>query len=138
MPVIVWVHGGGWKDGNKNWRRAVPLVPKGYAVANINYRLSQDAVFPAQIEDCKAAIRWLRANAAKYRLDPDHVGVWGPSAGGHLVALLGTTAGVKELEGSGAISTSRAASSASSIGSAPRTWPLWAGGTTSRTPRSPG
>ena len=70
-------------------------------MASINYRLSQHAVFPAQIEDCKAAIRWLRANAAKYHLDPDHIGVWGASAGGHLVALLGTTGGVKELEGTG-------------------------------------
>ena len=65
----------------------------------INYRFSQHALFPAQIEDCKAAIRWLRANAAKYHLDPDHIGVWGASAGGHLVALLGTTGGVKEFEG---------------------------------------
>ena len=70
-------------------------------MASINYRLSQHAVFPAQIEDCKAAIRWLRANAAKYHLDPDHIGVWGASAGGHLVAMLGTTGGVKELEGKG-------------------------------------
>jgi acetyl esterase/lipase len=101
LPVIVWVHGGGWYEGDKDWRRAVPLVPKGYAVANINYRLSQDAIFPAQIEDCKAAIRWLRSNAAKYNLDPDHIGAWGPSAGGHLVALLGTTGNVKELEGTG-------------------------------------
>jgi acetyl esterase/lipase len=101
LPIIVWVHGGGWKDGNKDWRRAVPLVPKGYAVANINYRLSQHAVFPAQIEDCKAAVRWLRANAKKFGLDPDHIGAWGPSAGGHLVALLGTTGGIKELEGTG-------------------------------------
>ena len=101
LPVIVWVHGGGWKDGDKDWRRAVPLVPKGYAVANINYRLSQQAIFPAQIEDCKAAIRWLRANAHTYNIDPNHIGAWGPSAGGHLVALLGTTGGVKELEGTG-------------------------------------
>ena len=79
----------------------MPLAAKGYAVASINYRLSQHAVFPAQIEDCKAAIRWLRANAAKYHLDPDHIGVWGASAGGHLVALLGTTGSVKELEGKG-------------------------------------
>ena len=77
------------------------MVGKGYAVAGINYRLSQHALFPAQIQDCKAAIRWLRANAAKYNLDSDHIGVWGVSAGGHLVALLGTTGGVKELEGKG-------------------------------------
>jgi dienelactone hydrolase len=77
------------------------MTPTVYAVANINYRLSQHAVFPAQIEDCKTAIRWLRANAKKFGLDPDHIGAWGPSAGGHLVALLGTTGGVKELEGTG-------------------------------------
>ncbi len=99
LPVVVWIHGGGWQGGSKEGCPAVPLAAKGYAVASINYRLSQHAVFPAQIEDCKAAIRWLRANAVKYHLDPDHVGVWGESAGGHLVALLGTTGGVKDLEG---------------------------------------
>ena len=87
--------------GSKENCQAVPLIAKGYAVASINYRLSQHAIFPAQIEDCKAAIRWLRANAKKYNLDPDHIGVWGASAGGHLVALLGTTGNVKELEGHG-------------------------------------
>ena len=77
LPVIVWIHGGGWEGGGKEDCHAVPLVGKGYAVASINYRLSQHALFPAQIEDCKAAIRWLRANAKKYSLDPDHIGVWG-------------------------------------------------------------
>jgi len=101
LPLVVWVHGGGWQGGSKEGCPAVWLTAKGYAVASINYRFSQHAVFPAQIEDCKAAIRWLRANAAKYHLDPDHVGVGGDSAGGHLVALLGTTGGVKDLEGSG-------------------------------------
>ena len=101
LPLIVWIHGGGWQAGSKEGCPAVFLVAKGYAVASINYRLSQHAVFPAQIEDCKAAIRWLKANAAKYHIDPEHVGVWGGSAGGHLVALLGTTAGAKDLEGNG-------------------------------------
>ncbi len=77
------------------------MLGHGYATASINYRLSNEAIFPAQIEDCKAAVRFLRANAKKYNLDPDHIGVWGASAGGHLVALLGTTGDVKELEGSG-------------------------------------
>jgi acetyl esterase/lipase len=99
LPVIVWVHGGGWRRGSKDRCPALPLSAKGYAVASINYRLSQHAAFPAQIEDCKAAIRWLRANAKKHNLDADHIGVWGASAGGHLVALLGTTCGMKELEG---------------------------------------
>ena len=101
LPVIVYVHGGGWTRGDKTNGPAFPFAAKGYVVASINHRFSQHAVFPAQIHDCKAAIRWLRANASKYGLDPDHVGVWGSSSGGHLVALLGTTAGVKELEGPG-------------------------------------
>jgi len=100
-PIIVWIHGGGWYAGGKEDCPAVPLVTKGYAVASINYRFSQHALFPAQIEDCKAAIRWLRANAKRYNLDAGHMGVWGASAGGHLVALLGTTGGVKKLEGTG-------------------------------------
>jgi acetyl esterase/lipase len=100
-PVIVWIHGGAWLAGNKDGCPATGFVPQGYAVASINYRLSQHAVFPAQIEDCKAAIRWLRAHAKEYHLDPDHIGVWGASAGGHLVALLGTSGDVKELEGKG-------------------------------------
>jgi acetyl esterase/lipase len=101
LPIIVWIHGGGWRNGSKDRPPGVSMVSNGYAVASINYRLSQHAVFPAQIEDCKAAIRWLRANADKYHLDSDHIGVWGASAGGHLVALLGTTGSIKELEGTG-------------------------------------
>jgi acetyl esterase/lipase len=101
-PVIVWIHGGGWQAGSKdNPGGALPYVARGYAVASINYRLSQHATYPAQIEDCKAAIRWLRASARTYNLDPEHIGAWGASAGGHLAALLGTTGGVKELEGQG-------------------------------------
>jgi acetyl esterase/lipase len=101
LPVIVWIHGGAWQAGSKENPHGLAMVPRGYALASINYRLSQHAVFPAQIQDCKAAIRWLRANAPKYHLDGEHIGVWGASAGGHLVALLGTTGGVKELEGAG-------------------------------------
>ena len=101
LPVVVWIHGGGWQGGSKEGCPAIQFVGKGYAAASINYRFSQHAIFPAQIEDCKAAIRWLRANAKKYDLDANHIGVWGASAGGHLVALLGTTGSVKELEGTG-------------------------------------
>ena len=100
LPLVVWVHGGAWRTGSKDGGGpALPLLARGYAVASINYRLSQHAAFPAQIHDCKAAVRWLRANAKEHRLDPDRIGVWGGSAGGHLVALLGTTAGHKGLEG---------------------------------------
>jgi acetyl esterase/lipase len=100
LPLVIWVHGGAWLAGSKNGGNpAMPLLDKGYAVASINYRSSQQAIFPAQIEDCKAAVRFLRANAKKYNLNPDAFGVWGASAGGHLVALLGTSGDVKELEG---------------------------------------
>jgi acetyl esterase/lipase/enterochelin esterase-like enzyme len=102
LPVIVWIHGGAWMGGSKDGGvPALPLVGEGYAVASINYRLSQHAAFPAQIEDCKAAIRWLRANAGTYNLDSARIGVWGASAGGHLVALLGASGGVRDLEGKG-------------------------------------
>ncbi|PYJ18845.1 MAG: hypothetical protein DME96_00530 [Verrucomicrobia bacterium] len=101
LPVIVWIHSGGWSRGRKERCPAVTLVQDGYAVASIDYRLTTTAPFPAQIEDCKAAVRWLRANASTYHLDPDHIGVWGHSAGGHLAALLGTSGGVRELEGTG-------------------------------------
>jgi len=100
LPLLIWVHGGGWQNGSKDG--CPPLragyTDRGYAVASINYRLSGHATFPAQIEDCKAAIRWLRANAKKYNLDPKRFGVWGSSAGGHLVALIGTSGGVKEFD----------------------------------------
>ena len=101
LPVIVCVHGGPWDEGSKERCPAVTLVQYGYAMASIDYRLTRIALFPAQIEDCKAAVRWLRANASTYNLDPDRIGVWGYSSGGHLAALLGTTGGVPELEGSG-------------------------------------
>jgi acetyl esterase/lipase len=103
LPVIVWIHGGGWRAGSKNLASngiQVRQASRGYAVASINYRLSDVAKHPAQVEDCKAAIRWLSANAVQYNLDTGHIGVWGSSAGGHLVAMLGTSGGVDSLEGS--------------------------------------
>ncbi len=107
FPLVVWVHGGAWSAGSKAGAGpAVKLLDHGYAVAAVNYRLSQHAVFPAQIEDCKAALRHLRENAKKYKLDADHIGVWGSSAGGHLVALLGTSGDVKELDGGKDVKTS--------------------------------
>jgi len=95
LPLVVYVHGGGWKGGSKQGCPAVVYVGRGYAAASVEYRFSQKAVFPAQIQDCQAAIRWLRANSKKYNIDPDHIGVWGGSAGGHLVSLLGTSGGKK-------------------------------------------
>jgi acetyl esterase/lipase len=99
LPLVVWVHGGGWSAGSRRNPPAGPLLKHGFAVASVEYRFSQEAKFPAQIEDCKAALRWLRANAGTYHIDPDRVGIWGSSAGGHLVAMLGATGGVTELDG---------------------------------------
>jgi acetyl esterase/lipase len=98
LPLIIWIHGGGWQNGSKDRPTGLQFLRDGYALASINYRLSGHAIFPAQIEDCKAAVRWLRTNARKYRVDPNRFGVWGASAGGHLVAMLGTTGGVKEFD----------------------------------------
>lgn len=99
QPLVIWIHGGGWKNGDKAQNPALGLLREGFAVASLNYRLSGDAQFPAQIEDCKAAVRFLRGNAKQYGLDPQRFGAWGSSAGGHLVALLGTSGEVVELEG---------------------------------------
>jgi acetyl esterase/lipase len=102
VPLIVWIHGGGWQSGDKQLGpNSHPLryARNGYAVASINYRLSDEAIFPAQIYDAKAAIRWLRANAAQYNLDVTRFGAWGQSAGGHLASLVGTSGDVKNLEG---------------------------------------
>jgi acetyl esterase/lipase len=100
-PVVVWIFGGGFRVPGKDKQAGLAswLAEHGYAVAAIDYRMSYEALFPAQLHDCKAAVRWLRANRERYRLDERRVGAWGASSGGHLAAMLGTTAGVKELEG---------------------------------------
>jgi acetyl esterase/lipase len=98
LPLIIWVHGGAWQGGSKENPPALRFLQRGYAVASLNYRLSQHAIFPAQIEDCKAAVRWLRAHAGENNLDPQRFAVWGASAGGHLAALLGTAGDVKALD----------------------------------------
>jgi acetyl esterase/lipase len=97
-PLIVAIHGGAFRMGSKESEPAGAFVARRFAVAAINYRLSQHAVFPAQIEDCKAAVRWLRANAARYGYDSERVASYGGSAGGHLAAMLGTAGDVKALE----------------------------------------
>jgi acetyl esterase/lipase len=101
FPVIVAIHGGAWMHGDKADTQNLPMLEglkRGYAVVCVNYRLSEEAQFPCQIYDCKAAMRYIRANAAAYYLDANRIGAWGSSAGGHLVALLGTTSRVKKLE----------------------------------------
>ena len=99
-PVIIWVHGGAWRAGSKDRVPVTGLLDHGFAIASVDYRLSPVAKFPAQIHDIKAAIRFLRAHAAKYDFNPDHFIVAGSSAGGHLAALLGVSNGVVPLEGS--------------------------------------
>ncbi|MEW6506720.1 MAG: alpha/beta hydrolase fold domain-containing protein [Bacteroidota bacterium] len=99
FPVVVWIHGGAWMSGSKSNVNGLYLLNHGFAVVSINYRLTDEAIFPAQIHDCKGAVRWLRANAQKYDLNPNKIGVFGSSAGGHLAALLGTSGGVENLEG---------------------------------------
>ncbi len=109
-PVIMWMHPGGFHEGDKDGSAIAPLaivnmiklvqsmLKRGYTVVSINYRLSQEAIFPALIYDVKAAIRWIKANAAKYNFNPNRVAAWGSSSGGYLAAMLATTGGVKELE----------------------------------------
>lgn len=91
LPLIVWIHGGAFRMGSKEDDVPLEQLDAGYAIAAINYRLSQHAIFPAQIEDCKAAVRWLRAHAEAYGIDPARIAALGTSAGGHLAAMLGTT-----------------------------------------------
>lgn len=103
LPMIIWIHGGAFRHGsrhdNKDIREAI--ANSGFACFSIEYRLSHQAIFPATIQDCKCAVRYVRANAKELGIKPENIGVWGPSAGGHLSALVGTSAGVDELEGDG-------------------------------------
>ncbi len=110
VPLVVWIHGGGWSGGSRFPPPgfAAQLVNRGVALASVSYRLTSQAgqwggapvIFPAQIHDVKAAIRWLRAQAGSFQLDPTRFGVWGSSAGGHLAALVGTSGNAAALEGS--------------------------------------
>ena len=97
--LVVWIHGGGWRKGSKEKCFITWLPNHGYTVASISYRFSEVAKFPAQLHDCKGAVRWLRANARKYGYDSKKIFVAGASAGGHLTALMATTSGHKLLEG---------------------------------------
>jgi acetyl esterase/lipase len=98
-PLIVWVHGGAWRAGSKSSMPLGALVDEGYAIASVDYRLSTEARFPAQVHDIKAAIRFLRARGAEWSLPTEKIVVAGDSAGGHLAALVGVTNGHAELEG---------------------------------------
>jgi acetyl esterase/lipase len=109
-PVILWIHPGGFHEGDKGGNSdmalarvnmlelVLPMLARGYSVVSINYRFSQEAIFPALIFDVKAAIRWIRANAAQYHFDKEKIAAWGSSSGGYLAAMMATTGGVAELE----------------------------------------
>jgi acetyl esterase/lipase len=103
FPAVVCIHGGGWRSGQREdlSKTIEVLAGRGFVAVTISYRLAPAAKFPAQIEDCKAAVRWLRANAAKYHIDPDRIGAAGFSAGAHLACLLGTADKNDGLEGQG-------------------------------------
>jgi acetyl esterase/lipase len=99
-PVIVYLHPGGFTMGDKDMIQPLlsGILTRGYAAVSVDYRLATESRFPAQVWDAKAAVRWVRANAAQYHFDPHQVVAWGISAGSTLAALLGTTAGIQELE----------------------------------------
>jgi acetyl esterase/lipase/sugar lactone lactonase YvrE len=103
FPAALIIHGGGWIKGDKMKFRAMGLemAKRGYVSMAIDYRLAEEALFPANIQDCHAAVRYLRAHANKYKMDTDRIGVVGGSAGAHLAGLLATTAKVKSLHGNG-------------------------------------
>ena len=98
-PLVVWIHGGGWREGSKSRPPIRRLVAAGFALASISHRLSSEAIFPAQIHDCKAAVRWLRAHAEQLGYDGERIGVVGASSGGHLALLLATTGRSGKLDG---------------------------------------
>ena len=99
LPVVVWIHGGAWNSGDKNFCPIGFMAAQNLAIVSMDYRLTEAAPFPAQLYDCKSVIRWLRANADQYNLDADHIGIFGASAGGHLALLLATTMNRASLEG---------------------------------------
>ncbi|QGJ69272.1 Carboxylesterase type B [Planctomycetales bacterium 10988] len=98
-PLVVWIHGGGWRGGSKKNPKLLKITEHGFALASISYRFTKEAIFPAQIHDCKAAIRWLRAHADQFGYDANWIAVAGSSAGGHLALLMGVSGAVPELEG---------------------------------------
>lgn len=102
-PGLIFIHGGGWGSGTKDVYRyyGIKFAEKGYVVASISYRLSGEATFPAAVEDCKCAVRWMRTSAVDLGVDPDRIAVAGGSAGGHLAMMVGYTADVEDLEGDG-------------------------------------
>ena len=125
-PVVVFLHGGGWSHGDKSPCPAAPLADLGFAVASVNYRLTTVARFPAQLDDARSAVRWLRSRATDLGVDGSRVGAWGISAGGHLAALLGGEREVRAVcDWFGPTDLARFADDARSAGLAVKPqWPL--------------
>ena len=98
-PAVIYVHGGGWAAGTKTDTPNELLATRGFAMFSISYRFSDEAIFPAAIHDVKAAIRWVLANSSDLRIDPERIGIWGHSAGGHLASLAALTGDLPKLEG---------------------------------------
>ena len=100
LPTIVWVHGGGWRFGDRRsaFERLFSFVQHGFCAVCVDYRKSNEALFPAQIKDLNAAIKWLKANGKNYSIDPNRIGLWGGSSGGHLASLSALTNHVAEFE----------------------------------------
>ncbi|MCZ4521766.1 alpha/beta hydrolase [Rhodococcus ruber] len=101
-PVVLYFHGGGWQVGDKaadTQNRLIPLAERGVVVASVQYRFASQSLYPAQVHDAKAAVRWVRANGANFDLHVDRLGVWGASAGGYVASMLALTSGDAELEG---------------------------------------
>jgi len=122
-PMVVFVHGGGWNNGDSRTARAFADLPRalaalaaqGYVVASINYRLSQEARFPAALQDVKSAIRWMRGHAGSFNGDPTRLAVWGDSSGGQLAAMAGVTCGVPRFEPEGEVTREAPSSCAEAV-----------------------
>ncbi len=99
-PLLIWIHGGGWETGDRTWVQSGPLrqVRRGYALASVSYSLTDEAIWPTQIQQLKTAIRFLRANSEEYNIDNSKFVAWGNSAGGHLASLLGTTGDIDKFD----------------------------------------
>lgn len=106
LPAIVFIHGGGWRQGSHYNTFSAWMAERGYLVASIDYRLSKEAKWPAQIQDCQRGVRWLRANAGKWGIDPDRIGIWGTSAGGQLAACVAIMPGIPDRSAPGSDDTS--------------------------------
>src|SRR5688572_9382672 len=98
-PLIVWLHGGGWENGNKSAMPLAPIIARGFAVASLDFSPASKARFPGQVHEIKAGIRFLRAQASRYGYDASRIGILGASSGAHLAAVVGTSNGNAELEG---------------------------------------